>query len=196
MLFMALLSMVYWMLPGRFRWDLSLPCQLCDIAVLVAPFMFLTTWRWPRTMLYFWGIGLSTQAFITPTLEPSYGMQTLGYWLFFGLHTAIVGSAVYDVIVRRYRPNWRDLLLALGITVGWFVSMFFLNQLLGDNANYGYVGPARPDRPTVVDALGPWPQRVLVMAAIGIALFICMWAVWPIGARLRARIGINRAQAI
>lgn len=174
-------SIVYWLMPARFDLKVSLPLQLCDLACAMTPLVFLTGWRLPRALVYFWGIGLSTQAFVTPTLdEPP---PSARYWLFWLVHLAIVGSAVYDLVVRRFRPTWRELLWAIGVSVAWVLLMVWLNEALG--SNYGYVGRGDPGSPTIVDFLGPWPARVLVMAAIGIAAFVCLWGVWPLWARLR-----------
>lgn len=175
-------SIVYWLMPERYDVRISLPLQLCDLACAMTPLVFLTTWRLPRALVYFWGIGLSTQAFVTPTLdEPP---PSARYWLFWLVHLAIVGSAVYDLIVRRFRPTWQELLWALGVSVTWAGLMVWLNEALG--SNYGYVGRGDPNSPTIVDLLGPWPARVFVMAAIGMAAFVCLWGVWPLWARLRS----------
>lgn len=155
----------------------SLPLQLCDLAAFVAAFAMLTQQRWLRTLLYFWGIGLSTQAFATPIIHD--GLGSLRFWMFWIGHIAIVGSAVYDVLVGGYRPSRRDLLVGIGLTIGWASLVFVLNLVAG--TNYGYIGNSRPDNPTIVDKLGPWPGRVGVMAAIVIADFVLLWAVWPVG---------------
>lgn len=165
-------SLVYWFLPDR--WDIkeSLPLQLCDLACIIAAIAMLTRQRWAHTLLFFWGIGLSTQAFITPTLKFYPGHME--FWLFWLVHLAIVGSAIYLVAVRRYRPTLRDLTLAIVVSLAWLACMLVLNSNLG--SNYGYVANTHPDRPTVIDKLGPWPQRVFILAAIVIAIFTALWA--------------------
>lgn len=169
-------SITYWLLPGTFNLRQSLPLQLCDLAALASPLVYLTSLRWPRVLIYFWGIGLSTQAFITPTLVQ--GPEHMRFWLFWLLHLAIVGSAVYDVAVLRYRPSWRDLGLVSAATLLWALAMIALNIRLG--SNYGYVGNTTPDNPTLIDALGPWPGRLFILAAIVLTLFTLMRAIWLI----------------
>lgn len=172
-------SIVFWHLPGTFELAESLPLQLCDIACLLAPLVFLTDWRWPRTLLFFWGIGLSTQAFVTPTVEE--GPAHMKYYLFWLVHLGIVGSAIYDVVVRRYRPTFRDLALAVAATIAYALVMVVLNHFLsahlGHPVNYGFVGDTLRERPTIADKLGPWPRRVFIMAAIVIGLFTFMWLI-------------------
>jgi hypothetical integral membrane protein (TIGR02206 family) len=167
-------SIVYWSLPGTFDVRESLPLQLCDIACLLAPLVYMTAWRWPRTLLYFWGIGLSTQAFLTPTLQE--GPGHMKYYLFWLVHLGIVGTAIYEVVVRRYRPQLRDLLVATAISIGYLGAMLVVNPLT--DGNYGYVANTRPDRPTIIDKLGPWPGRVAILTAIVLAIFTALWGAW------------------
>ena len=173
----------YWFSPEHFDVRQSLPCQMCDIAALLAPLLFLTRWRTVRTLMYFWGLGLSTQAFISPILKQGIGVDR--YWLFWIGHLAIVGSAVYDLVVRRYRPTFRDFLSVVAITLVWYGSMGALNMALGGGANYGYNGDTTPDRPTIIDHLGPWPYRAILLVPIVIVLFAAMWGVWPLTERMR-----------
>jgi hypothetical integral membrane protein (TIGR02206 family) len=164
----------------------SLPLQLCDLAALVAAGAMITDWRPLRALLYFWGIGLSTQAFISPIIQA--GPNSLRFWMFFVSHTMIVGSAIYDLIVRGYRPRGRDALLAMGVTAAYSLSMFlldiYLSRAVGVQINYGFVGNTTPDNPTIMNKLGPWPLRVLILALIVIAGFTMLWAVWPLSRRL------------
>jgi hypothetical integral membrane protein (TIGR02206 family) len=174
-------SIFYWLQPEHFDIRNSLPLHMCDIATLLAPLLFLTHWRPIRSVMYFWGIGLSTQAFISPILVEGVGHPR--YWLFWLGHLAIVGSALYDLIARRFRPALRDYLTTTGLTILWYTMVGVLNISLG--SNYGYNGNVRPDRPTVIDHIGPWPQRVFLLAAIVIAWFAVLWAIWPLSRRLR-----------
>lgn len=174
----------YWLLPAHFTLRNSLPLHLCDLAVWAAAIAMLTEQRWARTLLYFWGIGLSTQAFLTPTLN--HGIATPEFWLFWIGHTQIVGSAVYDILARGYRPRVRDLLVGTLGTALWAAAAFAVNLAL--DLNYGYIGNADPSQPTIIDRLGPWPLRILWIALIVQALYIALWAVWPLGERLRARV--------
>lgn len=194
----ALVSNAWWLWPGNFRLDQSLPLQLCDLAVIVAAVVMLTELpairqappgrraergRWARTLLYFWGIGLSTQAFFTPTLQE--GLFRPHFWIFWIGHTAIVGSAVYDVAVRGYRPAFRDLVFAIAVTLAYAAAMLALNVALG--LNYGYVGAVEPEQPTIIQKIGPWPARVPVLAAIVLLDFTILWGVWRLVPRPTTR---------
>jgi hypothetical integral membrane protein (TIGR02206 family) len=166
-------SLIYWQLPDNFTLRESLPLHLCDLACILAPLVFLTEWRLPRTLLFFWGLGLSSQAFVTPTLAE--GVGHLKYYLFWLVHLSIVGSAVYDLSVRRYRPTARDLLWAVALSIGYCLGMVMVNHSLG--SNYGYVGDTLPGAPTPIDHLGPWPRRVFYMTAIVVVGFCAMFLI-------------------
>lgn len=166
----------YWLTPARFNWGQSLPLQLCDLASLAAPVALISRARWARTLLYFWGLGLCSQAFITPTLRE--GPGSLYFWIFWSQHGVIVGGAIYEAVVRGYRPRAGDWMLAIAVTVGFVGFAFALDIGLG--ANYGYVGASKPGAPTVIDQLGAWPGRVILVGLLGMAAFGAAWLPWEL----------------
>jgi hypothetical integral membrane protein (TIGR02206 family) len=176
-------AVVYWLLPANFRLDQGLPLHLCDLAAWVAPLALWTQRRWLRALLYFWGIGLSTQAFFTPVLEEGYG--DIRYWLFFVGHTQIVGSAIYDAAVLGFRPRLRDMLTASLVTLAWIAAITPLNVAF--DLNYGYVGNQPTDKPTLIDALGAWPLRVLWLILLGQLAFLLIYIPWPLAQRFARR---------
>jgi len=176
--------------PDNFEWAKSLPLHICDLVAWVAPLALLTQWRIARTVLYFWGVGLSTQAFFTPVLQV--GPSSPEFWIFWVGHTQIVGSAVYDAIALRYRPSLRDVAVAIGVTVGYLVLITPLN--VACNWNYGYVGPRAPETPTIIDRLGDWPFRLLPMFALVSLAFLIAWAPWAIGRWWSDRTAIERSR--
>ena len=182
----------WYLMPEHFTWQRSLPLQLCDLTSFIAGLAMVTRWRPARTLLYFWGIGLSTQAFISPIIDT--GPASARFWMFFVSHTTIVGSALYDVVVCGYRPGIKDLRFAVAAGVVYTASMFVvdiaLSRWVAEPINYGFVGDTKPENPTVMDKLGPWPWRVLILSAIVIAVFTMLWAVWPLAERL----GLRRAR--
>lgn len=168
-------TVIWWLLPANFELDKSLSLHICDLAAWIAPLALLTRNRAMRTMLYFWGIGMSTQAFVTPILTD--GAGHMHFWFFWIGHTQIVGSAFYDLIVRRYRPRWSDLGVGVTLSMVYIVVVLSIDLPLG--LNYGFVGNALPDRPTLLNKLGPWPWRAIWVVLIGIALMTVMVAAWP-----------------
>ncbi|MEM7628066.1 MAG: TIGR02206 family membrane protein [Planctomycetota bacterium] len=166
--------LVWWLLPANFEPQDSYPLHLCDLAVWLAPVALLSERRWSRGLLYFWAIGLSTQAFATPVL--SEGAGEWRYWSFWIGHTQIVGSAVYDIVVRRFRPHAGDLGFAVGVGAAYAAAMFAFNVRTG--FNYGYVGPSSPGPRTVLDALGPWPLRAVWVVLLATLAQVLAWLPW------------------
>ncbi len=163
----------------------GLPLHVCDIGGLLAPFALLTLNRWLRATLYFWAMALTSQAFIQPTL--TYGPTSLLFWCFWIAHTIIFGYAIYDLAVLRFRPDWSDFRRASLVTLGYVATVLPINIWLG--ANYAYIGnPASPNAlPPFVAALGPWPERVAIVAAlVGIAFLLALLP-WRLRARALAR---------
>ncbi|MDX2016347.1 MAG: TIGR02206 family membrane protein [Planctomycetota bacterium] len=159
-------------------WDpaVSLPLHFCDIGAWLAPVMLLTRARLLRAILYYWTITFTIQAYITPTLTE--GPTQWRFYLFWMSHTWIIGAGVYDLAVLRFRPAWRDFFQATGATVLLVLFLVFaVNMPFG--LNYGFLGQSTPERPTIIDALGPWPERVWVMSFASIAVFAVLTALWP-----------------
>ena len=179
-----LVSLTLWAMPGTFDPAISLPLHLCDLAGLALPLALLPGWRWARALVWFWGIGLSSQAFVTPTLtQPVGSLLFLNFW---STHIAVVGGAIYLVLVERYRPKFRDFARTVVISLFWFALVLALNT--ATRWNYGYIGPTPPDQPpTVIDFLGPWPARVVPLALLGIAVMGITLVPWEIARAARSR---------
>lgn len=177
---------VYWLLPAHFDLRSSLPLHLCDVIGWLGPFALLLAHsrrtRWLRTALYFWGIGLSTQAFFTPTLE--HGPSDPRFWFFWISHTQIIGGAIYDIVARGYRPDARDLKTAIIVSLCWALPIVLFNWLTG--LNYGYLGKDL-DGTTILNALPPWPWRIFAVMGIVLVLFTVLWCVWPLSRAIAGR---------
>jgi uncharacterized membrane protein YwaF len=56
---------------------------------------------------------------------------------------------------------------------------------LAFGVNYGYVGNATPEVRTIIDALGSWPWRVVVMAGLVCLVYAAMLVPWDLARWLR-----------
>jgi hypothetical integral membrane protein (TIGR02206 family) len=177
-----IITNAYGVLPHVFTWRSSLPLHVCDLAALTAPFVLLraSPARWLRGVLYFAGIGLCTQAFITPILRE--GPTDPQFWGFWGGHFIILSFATYDVIVRRWRPTWRDWGIACVISLTYLGIVLPLDIIFG--WNYGFVGP-KTQPGTVIEVLGPWPWRVVVIVLLVAIAYTMMMLPWAIARRWR-----------
>lgn len=169
------LHQIYWLTPPRLNPAESLPLHVCDLNGLIAPLALLTGRRWLRAVLYFWGIGLSAQGLLQPVIDQ--GPATSRFWFFFISHALIVGYAVYDVIVGRFRPNLRDFGVVVLASLAYYAVMIPLNIATG--WNYGYLG-SQDNQPGAIKAMGAWPWRLAVLFGVGSVIFAALWAPWAI----------------
>jgi hypothetical integral membrane protein (TIGR02206 family) len=193
----AVLALVYWVAYViAWNWngldvDGGLPLHVCDFNGLVAPIALLTENRWARATLYFWSFTLTLQAFIQPLL--SVGPAHLPFWSFWTGHTIIMASAVYDIAVMGFRPDWRDVGRVLLVSAGYVAVVLPTDLALG--VDYGFIGNPPPGKaiPPFIDAMGPWPQRALIVMGLGVIGFVVALLPWrffgpPLGANpLEAR---------
>ena len=147
---------------------------MCHITSLIASAVLLTRNNTLRAILYFWAFGLCTQAMITPSLidPPSSPV----FWSFWFLHGFVMLAATYELVVVGFRPGWRDYRIACVASAAYIAVVLPIDILLG--ANYGFVGKSRPLNPSIVDLLGPWPERLLIivpLAALAMMLALLPW---------------------
>ena len=174
---------IWWLLPSNFDLYESLPLHLCDMAAWLAPFALVYQNRTLRTLLFFWGLGLSTQAFVSPVVTE--GVGTIQFWLFWVGHTQIVGSALYDTAALGFRPKRRDFLTAAVVSIAIAGVMMVFDIIF--EVNYWFVGDTLPSAPTVVDFLGPWPLRVVWMAILGNGIMAFLWGLFAGAAWMAGR---------
>lgn len=164
----------WWLLPANFNPARSLPIHICDIVAFLTPLAVIWQKRELITLLYFWGIAFSLQGLLTPDLQV--GLLSPWFWLFWLDHAVIVGASVYMVVVHRFRPTRRDCCWAVRAGLVYFACVFPINAFFG--FNYGYLGNSRPNQPSLIDWLGPWPWRVgfmIVLAWLAMCLLLAPW---------------------
>ena len=159
-------------LATRFEVGVSLPLHLSDLAWMAAALALWTRWRWAVALTYFWGLVLTTQAIVTPSLGEDFpDPRFFGFW---ALHLLVVWAALYLVWGLGLAPRWREYRIALGVTLGWAVTAFGFNLVA--QTNYGYL-VRKPASGSALDLLGPWP----VYVAAEVAIVALVWALmtWP-----------------
>lgn len=155
----------------------SLPLQICDFAWVVVAWALLTRRALPTALTYYWGLTLSVQALVQPTLTQPFPEPD--FFVFWGKHVLIIWGAVYLCLSLRHGPDWVGYRRAVVWTLVWLVVVLGVNALLG--SDYGYVN-RKPSEATVLDLLGPWPIYVVLEMAIvmgGWALITLPWTGLP-----------------
>jgi len=170
----------YWQLPERFDAVTTLPLQMCHITSLIASAVLLTRSSTLRAVLYFWSFGLCTQALITPSLKEN--IDSPIFWAFWFLHGFVMLTAIYDIVVHRFRPTWRDYGIACAAAVVYVAVVLPVDLLLG--ANYGFLGPSKPLNPSIVDLLGAWPQRLAIIVPLAALAMLVVFLPWLVARRL------------
>ncbi|MBM7644977.1 putative integral membrane protein (TIGR02206 family) [Scopulibacillus daqui] len=161
----------------------SLPLELSDLTVLLSIVMLLTRSAGLFKYIYFAGLGSSLQAILTPDLSV-YSFPHFRYIEFFVSHGGVFLACLFMIAVEKFKPTFRSLwetVLALNI---YGACIFIVNRLV--NANYLYI-MKKPNLPTVLDVLGPWPWYLIPMEAIIIIAFLILYAPFYIYEKIRER---------
>ena len=106
-------------------------------------------------------------------------------------HGSIVTSALYFTFVEGYRPTWNSVKRVIIGTQLYAIVIFFLNFLLG--SNYMFLA-RKPDVPSLIDALGPWPLYIIPLELIAFTTVLLLYIPWAIRDRQQAQQTV-RAQA-
>ncbi|MEO5714593.1 MAG: TIGR02206 family membrane protein [Luteolibacter sp.] len=149
--------------------DNFLPLQLCDVATLTAGIALLTKRPLFCALTYFWGLAATMQALLTPAL--TVGFPHMAFVMFFVQHFAIVAAAFYLPIVDGWRPRqplWKTPLEVFGWSQVYLAVAMTVNHLLGTNFAFA---SHKPENPSLLDQLGPWPWYLLAMEVLALVLF-------------------------
>ena len=172
---------LYLLTPAQFKWSVWPPLGMCDLMSLLASIKLLNPQsRWPSIALYFGGVGLCTNALVTPDLQE--GPREFEFWAFWLRHAGILVVAIYDIAVLGFRPGWRDWRRACVGGLGYIAFVSAINVSLG--FNFGFMGNSLPGHPSALDFLGAWPLRLAwVVMIVGL-----LWAVMVLPFTMRRRI--------
>jgi hypothetical integral membrane protein (TIGR02206 family) len=184
-------STIWRLLPANYTLEDGLPLQLCRLAGWIAGFSLAFNWRWARTLTYFWGLGLCAQGFVTPLRLG--GLGSMEFWFFWIVHLQIVGAAIYDLTVRRYRPLFSDWATAALFSMAYVAAIVPFNVFTG--TEYGWLGRGNYRTRNIIDLLGPWPQRPILLVLIGQVVLVLLWLVWVPRNRAPASAAAPRAIA-
>ena len=131
-------------------WEKALPFQLCDWAMIAIIVALLTgRERWLE-VAYFWGIGGTLQAIITPDLK--FAFPHIRFLTFFVAHSGIVVAIAFMMLIKRFRPHWFSIVRVFAWTELYFVLTITVDLITGEN--YGYLLHP-PASASLLDALSP-----------------------------------------
>jgi hypothetical integral membrane protein (TIGR02206 family) len=154
----------------------TLPLQLCDWAMVVIIVALCSGNRRWLELAYFWGIGGTLQAIITPNLH--YGFPDVRFISFFVAHSGIVIGIFFLMLVYGFRPTPAGLLRTFLWTEVYFVIAFSVDLLTGQN--YGYL-LHKPDTASLLSYLSDWrPLYLVEFHLLAFAFFSLLYAPFAI----------------
>ncbi|PYJ86370.1 MAG: TIGR02206 family membrane protein [Verrucomicrobia bacterium] len=162
---------IYLALTEGLAWQKALPFQLCDWAMVAIIVALLTgRERWLE-VAYFWGIGGTLQAIITPDLK--YAFPDVRFLTFFIAHSGIVVAIAFMMIVKRFRPHWFSIVRTFAWSELYFVIAITVDLLTGEN--YGYL-VHKPAAASLLDALSDHRVvYILQMHLLALAFFVVLY---------------------
>ena len=164
---------------GNWTVQTMLPLHLCGLFVYISAIMLITKSYTLYEFAYFLGIGGATQALLTPGLG-IYGFPHFRFFQIFVAHGSIVTAAIYMTAVEQYRPYWTSLLRAVVGANLYMLLVGLVNALIG--SNYLFIAH-KPDTPSLLDVLGPWPWYILSAEAVGLAVGLLLYLPFAIQGR-------------
>lgn len=152
-------------------WQEVLPLHLCRISSYLCCLMLLLRSYRLFEVTYFWGIGGSVAAMLTPDLEAAFPHPLfLG---FFVGHALVACSVLFAMTAYDFRPRLRSIGFAAVVSIVYMGVVALINLAL--DTNYLYLSH-KPASITVYQYLGPWPWYLLSVWVIGVAVSFVLYA--------------------
>jgi len=180
----ALLSWQPYLLLQGWSPAIALPVQLCDVGGFVAAAAL--WWRKPLLVevAYFWGLGGTLQALLTPDLRDHF--PSFPYLQFYVTHGAVVLAALFLVIGLRLQPRAGAVRRIFLLTLGFAAVVALVDVLTG--GNYLYLRQVPPGG-SLLNLMGPWPWYIGTGVALAFVVLLILNAPFrfrPLGPNPRA----------
>lgn len=163
---------------GSFDPSWALPLELCHWVLVATTIALFKPNRLASEIAYFWGLGGTVQAVLTPDLFR--GFPSWDFLFFFWGHGVTLLGIVYLLAFRRFRPARGSV-----ARVFLFLNLYALAAGATDYVtgwNYGYLRQ-KPAAGSLLDYLGPWPWYILSLEFLAAAMFLLLALPWsrPLG---------------
>jgi hypothetical integral membrane protein (TIGR02206 family) len=147
----------------------SLPVQLCDVGGFVAAAALV----WRQLLLvevaYFWGLGGTLQAVLTPDLKDHF--PSFPYLQFYVTHDLVILAALFLVIGLGLQPR------AGAVRRIFLLTLIFAGLVglidLATGGNYMYLRQV-PVNGTLLSVMGPWPWYIVTGAALTLVVLVIL----------------------
>ena len=159
----------YW---GIWNIQTMLPLHMCAVLIWLSAYMLVTKNYAIYEFVYFMGLGGAMQAVLTPADAAAYNFPHFRIMQTFIAHGLLINIAIYMTVVEGFRPTLQSFKRVFIWTNLYMVVIFFLN--LAISSNYLFIAH-KPEFPTLLDMLAPWPWYILELEAIGFAIFFILY---------------------
>ena len=164
-------------------WAEMLPFQLCDWAMFVIIVALINGRRSWFEIAYFWGIGGTLQAIITPNLP--FGFPDFRFFSFFIAHSGIVSGVIFLMATRGYRPHIFSIVRTFLWSELYFVVTLFVDFATG--VNYGFL-LHKPEMFSLLSYLSDWrPLYLLQMHGLALLFFSVLYVPFAVADLLQAQ---------
>lgn len=160
---------IYW---GIWDAQTMLPLHMCSVIIWASAYMIVTRNFGIYEMVYFLGIGGAMQAVLTPADAAAYNFPHFRIMQTFIAHGLLINIAIYMTVVEGFRPTLKSFKRVFIWTNLYMIPVFFLNLAIG--SNYLFIA-YKPEFPTLLDLLSPWPWYILQLEAIGFVIFAILY---------------------
>jgi hypothetical integral membrane protein (TIGR02206 family) len=147
----------------------SLPVQLCDVGGFVAAAALL----WRQILLveaaYFWGLGGTLQALLTPDLKDHF--PSFRYFQFYVTHDLAILAALFLVIGLGLPPRTGAVRRIFLLTLAFAVLVGLIDLATGGNYMYLRRVPAGG---TLLSVMGPWPWYIVAGAVVTLVVLVIL----------------------
>ena len=175
---------------GVTDWRQMLPMQMCDwgMAVVIVA-MWTGNQRWFE-VAYFWGIGGTLQAVLTPNLR--YGFPDWRFISFFTSHSGIIVGIGFLMLTRCYRPYPMSIVRVWLWTEFYFVVTLIIDEFTG--FNYGFL-LHKPEAFSILSFLSDsHPLYLLELHGVALLFFLVLYAPFAVVDLARGTPAGNRRQ--
>lgn len=156
---------------GIWSFRYTLPLQLTDAVSIATAIALWTRRRLFVELVYLWALTASLQATITPDL--GYDFPSVFYFTYFVYHIGAIVAAFYLVFGAGSMPRRGAVWRVWAATWAW--AGVAAIGCLATGGNYMFLRE-KPERGSLLNALGPWPWYILSAAFVGLAMMLVLQA--------------------
>ncbi len=167
-----------------------LPLHVCGAGLYLTAWVLVRPNRYVFEVAYFWGLGGTVQAVLTPDLQA--GFPSYPFFQYFICHCLIVVGVVFAAVALRLRPGRGAVWRIIVITNAYMVLVAGANVLLG--SNYMYLCRA-PGGASPFFFL-PWPWYIAVLELVGVAFVVLLYLPFAVGGARKSRFAPAGGSAI